>query len=325
MNISEAIYSKLELSELMDEILEQISKIIEFDSASISLLEEDLFHIVAQKGFIEPNDVIGLKFPVRLPDNDYSPNYVAISNRKSVRMGNVPAEYPFFVHPPDVTIRSWMTIPLLTRAGGIGTLNLDSYAENSFDEKDQMIAEIFAAQVSIAIENAVKYEDTSDEAKRDSLTGLYRRQHFEKLAKLEINLYNPQSYPICFAMFDIDIFKFINDTYGHPAGDQILKSIADLCLKGLRKNDLIGRYGGDEFVIIMPDVELPEAKTALTRLCELIANHEFQVENDKVHVSASFGLTNYSQRDSIKTVIQRADKALFGAKEHGRNQVFLIE
>jgi diguanylate cyclase (GGDEF)-like protein/PAS domain S-box-containing protein len=319
--ITGAIYSKLDLNELFKEVLEQISRVISFDSASIFLLEGDSFYLVAEKGFMSPQNVIGTKYPIKEADQSVSPNYLAIESRKSIRSGDVEKEYPQFVHPLNITIRSWMTIPLLTKEGGIGTLNLDSFDLNNFTEEDQWIAEIFTAQVANAIENALAYKNVEDDAKIDPLTGLLNRRYLYNFAEHELPKFHPERYPISLIVFDIDKFKSINDTLGHLVGDQILKTVSEYCSSLLRRNDILGRYGGDEFVIVMPNVNIQEAAQAARRLCTNIANREFQTTKEGIHISASFGVATVREGDTITTAFDRADKALFMAKENGRNQV----
>lgn len=319
--ITAAVYSKLDLSELFNEILEQISRVISFDSASISILEETEFVLVAEKGFLNSKNVVGLRFPVKQSNQIVSPNFQAIESRKSIRLGDVEKEYPYFVHPPEITIRSWMAIPLLTNDGGIGTLNLDSYVNNYFTEEDQWIAELFAAQVTNAIENAMAYKNVEENAKVDPLTGLLNRRYLYKFAELEMSKFHLEKYPVSIIIFDIDKFKIINDSKGHLVGDQVLKTFTEFCSKMLRRDDIFGRYGGDEFVIVMPDVHILEAEQAANRLCANISDHVFLTSKEEMHITASFGVTTIGRGDTISSAFDRADKALFVAKNQGRNQV----
>lgn len=325
LSLSTALFSKLELDELLKEILEQVGRVIHFDSASISLLEEDDFKVVAVKGFENPKSVVGLRFAKELNHSVPSPNLLSIQNRKSYRMGDVINEYPAFVNPPGVTIRSWMVIPLLTNEFGIGTLNLDCYSKDAFTVEDQYIGELFAAQVTVAIENSMKFMESEKHAKLDSLTGLLTRRQMVQLSEKELELFDPIDHPLSIILFDIDNFKEINDTHGHLIGDQILKKVADLCLVKMRQNDIFGRFGGDEFIIIMPDSNLEEGKLLADRLCRTISSQDFEVSGQDLSITASFGMTNFLPEDTLDCAIIRADKALYSAKQSGRNKVIVEE
>lgn len=323
LSLSTALFSKLDLDELLKEILEQVGRVIHFDSASISLLEEDDFKVVAVKGFENPKSVIGLRFAKELNHAVPSPNLKSIQNRKSYRLGDVVNDYPAFVNPPGITIRSWMVIPLLTNDFGIGTLNLDSYSKDAFTAEDQYIGELFAAQVSVAIENSIKFMESEKHAKIDSLTGLLTRRQMLQLSKNELELFDPIDHPLSIILFDIDNFKEINDTRGHLIGDQILKNVADLCLLNMRQKDIFSRFGGDEFIVIMPDSNLEEGKLLADRLCQSIASHEFEVAGINLKITASFGVTSFLPEDTLDCAIIRADKGLYSAKQAGRNQVMI--
>jgi diguanylate cyclase (GGDEF)-like protein len=323
LSLSTILFSKLNLDELLNEILNQAGRVISFDSASISLLEDNYFNVVAAKGFENPKSVIGLKFAKTINDGVPSPNLLSLQNRKSYRLGDVINEYPAFVNPPGITIRSWMVIPLLSKEYGIGTLNLDSYSNDAFSAEDQYIGELFAAQVSVAIENSIKFMESEKNAKIDSLTGLLTRRQMLQLSNNEIEVFDPINHPISIIIFDIDNFKEINDSKGHLVGDQILKSVADLCMVKMRQNDIFSRFGGDEFIVIMPDSKLEDGKLLADRLCQTISTQDFEIFGSKIRITASFGVTNFLSEDTLDCAIIRADKALYSAKQAGRNRVVL--
>jgi len=324
LNISTALFSKLDLDELLNEILEQISKVIAYDSASISLLDGEAFNIVAAKGFSNPAEIMGLSFAKKISPEIPSPNYQSIVDRKSLRLDNVPVEYPWFIHPKNAIIRSWLVIPLLTRESEIGTLNLDSYKVGSFTAEDQQLGEIFAAQVSIAIDNAMRFAETDKNAKFDALTGLLTRRQLFQQAQRELAQFNPVKHPISMLVLDVDHFKRINDSYGHLAGDMILKSVAEICSNQVRKSDLIGRFGGDEFVIILPNNTIQDAQIAAERIRNAIAENTFSYHGNAISATASIGLATFCDGDDISSVFERADKALLTAKQSGRNRVVVI-
>lgn len=126
---------------------------------------------------------------------------------------------------------------------------------------------------------------------------------------------------LCLAVADIDFFKNINDSYGHLAGDKVLKIIARELVSRLREKDFIGRYGGEEFVIIMPDTRPADAEHVLNKLRLAIAAIPFHFEERQIQITISFGVVEALREDSPETIFDRADKALYKAKENGRNRV----
>lgn len=157
----------------------------------------------------------------------------------------------------------------------------------------------------------------------DSLTGLYNRQSFDyKLAKLHNNYEHENrsgdtENNYCFALLDIDHFKSVNDKFGHIYGDEVLLLFANIMKKTFRDSDVLFRYGGEEFAILLSDVNLDLAKIILNRFRENIEKFDFPMENK---VTTSIGYSQFSNQVPLSTIIERADKALYYAKEHGRNK-----
>jgi diguanylate cyclase (GGDEF)-like protein len=126
-------------------------------------------------------------------------------------------------------------------------------------------------------------------------------------------------------MLDIDFFKQINDTYGHPVGDKILIHIVNICKEHLRKNDYIARIGGEEFTILLPQIDKKEANLIANRIKEKIQNTPFLEEKNHIHCTVSIGcMTNTNQYSKISDIYEIADSALYSAKNSGRNLVFSI-
>ncbi|MEJ5224146.1 MAG: tetratricopeptide repeat-containing diguanylate cyclase [Anaerolineales bacterium] len=159
-------------------------------------------------------------------------------------------------------------------------------------------------------------------ADHDALTGLLnRRAFFEQSEKLLHSRRKPQ-LPLALLMIDLDHFKNINDLHGHTVGDRILASVAALLGKHLRQVDLIGRYGGEEFVVLMPGIKEKEAAMVAQRLCQTVAEHAVVVGDESIHVTFSIGLAAGSrQTPSLDDLVRHADQALYQAKQAGRNCV----
>ncbi|HET7706797.1 MAG TPA: GGDEF domain-containing protein [Thermoanaerobaculia bacterium] len=170
----------------------------------------------------------------------------------------------------------------------------------------------------------VKHRILSENSSRDSLTGLYNRWYVMDKIEAEINRALRHGAPLSLMMLDIDHFKNVNDTYGHMAGDQVLQSVGKLLRESCRVYDVPGRYGGEEFCILLPETKLDNTSVVANRIRERLEVTGVDVPGASVVVTASIGVAGLETNDTVLTgagLIDRADKALYIAKEHGRNRV----
>jgi len=218
-------------------------------------------------------------------------------------------------------------------------LALDSHKSKSFTKDHARLASAFADQVAIALENSRLFEETQRLAIRDSLTSLYNRRYFMELASQQFAHATRYQHPLSIIMLDIDHFKRVNDTFGHSVGDLVLQTVAKLCQTNLRSSDLIGRYGGEEFVITLPetpiqkpidtanpDKSIPQIEepgiSVAERLRKSVEREIFKVENSEISVTISIGIAEMDDLCStVEKLIDHADLALLEAKKRGRNQI----
>lgn len=162
----------------------------------------------------------------------------------------------------------------------------------------------------------------------DSLTGVYSRYQLITYGENELKRFHRAGHPLCVLMLDIDHFKSINDTYGHSVGDSALKHFATVCKETLRTTDIIGRIGGEEFVIIMPDTEEDEGYSVAERIRINIAESQFSATDVSAlfSLTVSIGLYMFTNNDhSFERTLSKADKALYEAKGAGRNHVIIFK
>ena len=179
----------------------------------------------------------------------------------------------------------------------------------------------FAANLAaIAIENRNARNELEHRAYSDYLTGLANRRYFIEQAELELSRHNRYENKLSLIMLDIDYFKKINDTYGHNVGDLVLQKIAEVSRSILRDIDIIGRIGGEEFAILLPETSLEDSIKVAERLRVEISNTSVVLENGEVNFTSSFGVVAAS-KSNIDELLIKADKSLYKAKESGRNRV----
>ena len=160
----------------------------------------------------------------------------------------------------------------------------------------------------------------------DALTGMYNRHYLYEIAEKTIAQAKRLKYPLSLAIFDIDFFKKINDKYGHLAGDGVLKSFASLLMDRVRESDIVVRYGGEEFIAILPETDMKRAFVAIEAIRKMVETMEISIEEDTViSITISIGIAEYNYNETLDQLIKRADEALYLAKKRGRNRVEMAE
>lgn len=216
-------------------------------------------------------------------------------------------------------------IPLRTKRDLVGVAWLAKRHFKRFVVAHRELAETCADQVSIAFESIRLLDEVEHLATTDELTGVFNRRQFFFLAQRELARRNqPARGYVSAVMADIDHFKGINDKYGHGAGDIVLKEVARRLQTGIRISDILGRYGGEEFALILTETTPSSAQHVVERLRVAMASEPVSVQTHQLDVTVSFGVaicTNHSQ--TLEEVLARADAALYHAKDAGRNRVVL--
>jgi len=170
-------------------------------------------------------------------------------------------------------------------------------------------------------DNVNLMKELENAAYMDALTGLYNRKHFTKLALVDIERSLRTSQTMYTAMLDLDFFKNINDTYGHAAGDLVLKATAGIIRQTIRSYDLLGRYGGEEFVLMITDLDPAAACNLMERIRENMEHCITIYEDKEIQVTCSIGLAQFASDDTLESSVRKADEALYVAKKSGRNRV----
>lgn len=187
---------------------------------------------------------------------------------------------------------------------------------------DLPIMSIFAKQVGISLERARLFQEVQSLALTDPLTGLHNRRSLFELGRLEFSRAHRMDREFSCMMLDLDHFKQINDTHGHPAGDQVLKEFAYRCKSSVREIDLVGRYGGEEVIILLPDTNRKLAMQVAERLRASIAATPINVSSLEIPLTVSIGVATMDEHTlHLETLIARADQAMYIAKHRGRNRI----
>ena len=200
----------------------------------------------------------------------------------------------------------------------------DEYLTKPFDRKE-LIARVASGERILKLEEQLVQAHHQMEilAMLDGLTGIFNRRAIEAHASAELDLARRKERPLCIILLDIDHFKAINDQYGHSVGDNTLCQLAEIFTRNLRPYDRIGRWGGDEFIVILPDTKISEAITVAKRMRNMTAETKFFLEHGefyKVQISLGVACASGSYPSLLK-LVDAADQALYRAKQAGRNRV----
>ncbi|WP_461205105.1 sensor domain-containing diguanylate cyclase [Clostridium sp. DL1XJH146] len=221
----------------------------------------------------------------------------------------------------NLYIRSSISAPIFVDNKLYGLLNLDSENINVFNEMDIEIMEYLRLQVSIAIEKHLLYEKTIQFSRYDELTGVYNRRYFEE--RLDIQLEKSKRYKekFCLVIFDLDKFKEINDNYGHIIGDGVLRDFADRLTKNFRSSDIIGRFGGDEFVALIYNTDNISAKSKIEHIREELNEKVLFDQDILLSYNFSYGISSFVDNETdFNSLLKDADKKMYENKSRNRTR-----
>jgi diguanylate cyclase (GGDEF)-like protein len=215
--------------------------------------------------------------------------------------------------------RSWLAVPIVVRQELAGMIVVGSATTDTYADVHIEIAAALAEQGAVAYENAKLFSRVRALAITDELTGLMTRRRFWELAEQQRAGATRHGRPLAAIVLDIDHFKTVNDTYGHAVGDTVLRDVAARLRAQTRDSDILGRVGGEEFALILP--ETSDAAQTAERLRATVASTAIQTDRGPVDTSISVGVAYLRPDDDLANLLDRADAALYRSKAGGRNQV----
>ncbi|HJV66814.1 MAG TPA: diguanylate cyclase [Geomonas sp.] len=234
---------------------------------------------------------------------------------------------PFFKNPVAIKegIRSLVCVPLVYQGRTVGILYLDDFVPRCFDREKVNLLSILASFAAMAINNATLHKRTKVLAITDALTGLHNHRYFKHFFKQEMGRARRYHKPFSIIMLDVDNFKAYNDSFGHATGDQLLNLLGGLILQTVRGVDVAFRYGGEEFIVLLPETKLENALLAAERLRSAIetgtAKHLVGIATRGVTVS--IGVASYPDNaDNMDELFNIVDSLLYRAKRGGKNKIY---
>ena len=324
LSVAQVVVSSLDLDEVLQNILHSAMAIMDYPAGSIALFEEadEALYLHAHAGLSEA-------FTAR--------------NRWTVEKGGLTSRIiehgePFVVQDTELAaikmnplalkegIRSLIAVPLIFQESLVGILYVDDFVPRPLQEDRLRLLSILASFATMSIDNARLHHQTLELACTDGLTGLFNHRQFKRDFLEEVRRAERYETPLSIILLDVDDFKKFNDSYGHPNGDIVLRELAQLLRDLLRDCDLIYRYGGEEFIALLPETRLEQAMQVADRIRIFVETESprFLTGMVKTHgITVSVGVAAFPEDgDCHETLLKRVDELMYLAKEDGKNKVY---
>jgi len=318
----------LDIERIAEVCIKNIPKLVGVRFASLYVLDETnhMLHLQRHNHPFPINKIVSLN------QTPPSPMVMAVRSKEFILIGDIEThKKPIIRKSQRAFSKNYKTdscviAPLICQDRVIGVLNMtDKTNGGNFTQEDIVLIELFSQLVGASIGNIKLFEKIQRQATSDGLTGLINHKTFYEI--LEKELWRSRRYggQISLIMVDIDNFKKINDTYGHRAGDKVIREISAKIKECIRQIDTAARYGGDEFAVILPNTSLAEATIAAERMVAAVSHTPTTWKKDQIALSISVGVGQYDADTTPEDITSRSDQALYTAKRAGKNTVKIFE
>lgn len=313
--IGKLIGSELDPGILLARIAELICHLIDARACSVMLLDADRKRLLAKAAYgLRTEQMNSLSFRI----GEGVAGWVAEHGQPAL-IHDVTQDPRFIALPAgQAQIASMICVPLIARGERVGVVTATSPTPNAFDTNNLELIRFIAMTIALDIENVRLHRV----AVTDPLTGAYNREFLLQRLPQEIEAAADRDRALSVAMVDVDHFKTVNDQYGHGIGDVVLSEVARRLRSAIRAGDLLVRYGGEEFLAVLPKADAGRAWEVGERMRQRVCERAFEVGDGKaLLLRVSVGVAQWHTGERMPELIDRADSALYSAKDHGRNRV----
>ena len=313
--IGKLIGSDLDPGILLSRIAELITQLIDAKSCSVMLLDADRKRLLAKAAYgLRTERMHTLSFAV----GEGVAGWV-VERGEAALIADVAQDARYIVLPANQTpIASMVCVPLIARGERVGVVTATSEVAGAFDQAALELVKFIAATIALDIENVRLHRV----AVTDPLTGAYNREFLVQRLPAEIEAAIERDRSLSVAMVDVDHFKAVNDQYGHGVGDVVLAEVARRLRGAIRGGDILVRYGGEEFLVVLPKADAGRAWEVGERMRQRVCERSFDVgDGVALMLRVSVGVAQWRTDETMPDLIERADTALYGAKDRGRNRV----
>jgi diguanylate cyclase (GGDEF)-like protein len=320
--LGKAITSTMQPQEVLRTMLKKTSDLLQPAVWSLTLLDENTNQLKYEILINDPS--IDREKPIELGDglHGWVAKYGQAIFASETKVENAPMPQHLAHLAKNVGL---MIVPMKSKNKVLGTIHLQRNLRDKapYTEEDLKILQTVGDYAAIAIENAKNFRKVEELTIRDDLTMLSNARHLHNILDVEVNRAQRYHKPFSMIFMDIDHFKQVNDTYGHIHGSELLKEVAEIIHRCIRVVDFGARYGGDEFVIVLPETSKPEAMAIAERIREAVEKNKFLERGGlSIHFTASLGVATFPQdAESKDDLIKMADHAMYESKRASRNRV----
>ncbi|TLM67246.1 MAG: sensor domain-containing diguanylate cyclase [Deltaproteobacteria bacterium] len=327
LSVAQVVVSSLDLDEVLQNILHSAMTIMDMPAGTIALYDEG-------GGKLELHAHAGLSETFTAHDRwTVKPGGLTheILERGELFVVEDTEQAGFFNNPLAIAegIRSLIAVPLKMQRKTVGVLYVDDFVPRHFPQERLELLSVLGSFATMSIDNARLHRKTLELACTDGLTGLYNQRQFKKVFTEEVARAARYGKPLSIILLDVDDFKKFNDTYGHPNGDIVLQQMARMLIELLRGSDLVFRYGGEEFVILLPETAFPATLRVAERI-RIFVETETPKFLDRITssrgVTVSVGVASFPEDgDSVAMLFKTVDDLMYEAKRKGKNRVYYRE
>ncbi|MCI0411924.1 diguanylate cyclase, partial [bacterium] len=321
---SKELASTIEFEEIVNKLHVLCAEIVPYDFSAVAVWQEpgDLYSVYQ---WASPTEAALIKND--LPNDGRSWISWFLNNREEpfiltktqLNLQQMPL---LFEEENLPSLSTFLAAPMRHQQQRIGALLLGSKQEEAFSSHQARVVSILCNQAAVSLENSSIIQKMEELAITDGLTGLFNHRYFQEAFQRELERAERQNQKLTLLIMDIDHFKGFNDSFGHPAGDFILKSLAQVLKKNARKIDVLARYGGEEFAALLPGIDKKNARKTAERWRRNVQRSTFKSGGQSFAITLSIGFATYPEDGHAKIeLIEKADRGLYDAKENGRNQV----
>lgn len=324
-DIGAVLSTTLDFDHVLDLLLDQVGRVVPYSVANIMLVENGRIRVARTRFHENLDPSVALMLKSSTFTISPTPNlFYLVDTALPLVIPSVPLNADWINSP--VPVRSWVGAPVVDKGRVIACFSLASLTPEYYQKRHGELLSVFAGQAALALQNARLFAEIQLLAMTDDLTNTFNRRHLFDLGEREFSRAQRYNRPLSVVMLDIDDFKVVNDTHGHAVGDQILRMVAERCRANIREVDILGRYGGEEFTIVLPEAGVSEAFSIAERLRKHIAIMPMTTTAGPVKITISLGAAGLSaDTPNLMKLIDCADIAMYEAKRSGRNAVCVYD
>ncbi len=313
---AKAVSGTLDLRTVLDSLVTVTCRAFGYENGALLLVEADTGDLVVEAAYGYHHPVVGVRVAVGTGIS----GWVARTG-SPLMVDDVSQDLRYY--QIDDRIRSEMAVPLIAEGKVLGVFNIESTRLSAFGPRDLHLLGTLASYAVVAIQNARLYEQAQRLAITDGLTELYNHRYFYEALERLLERARRDAQPLAIIMAEIDRFKHHNDTYGHKSGDEVLRTIAGLLRRGSRPSDIVARYGGDEFMVVLPGASGAAAYETAERLRRTVEAYPLLANGDVItSVTMSVGVAAFPQDGATaNALVEAVDRAQYIAKRSGGNKV----